>query len=76
MSKLGLRIAQDNLEPGQQYNVRRRSGIATVKFIGADTNGIEVEIIDGGFVAPGLRQKKGETVTLPLDGSDWYEPQI
>lgn len=76
MSKLGHRIAQDNMEPGQQYNVRRRSGEATVIFRGASTQGIEVEIVDGGFKAPGLRQKKGDTVTLPLDGSDWFEPQI
>jgi len=73
--RLGERIAAENLQIGKPYNVKRRSGEATVKITALEQDGVEAEIVQGGFDAFGQKYRKGQTVKLPYDG-DWFVPQI
>jgi len=75
MSRLGSKIASELLQVGRRYNVKRRSGEATVEVLELLQDGVHVEIKQGGFDVAGEKFRKGMSVTVPYD-SDFYEPTI
>lgn len=75
MSRLGNKIAAENLKAGNTYNVKRHSGEAKVEVLALNQDGVEIEIKDGGFDSGAEKFKRGAILTVPYD-SQWYELKI